>query len=373
MENKIKNDFKAHIPEIEKKIKYVFKDKSLLTQAFTRTSYCNEHTPSQKERYQSNEVLEFFGDSVLSVAIVTLIIKDFSKRYEYGVRTELGEGDFSNIKSKLSDKKNLSDRMRELGLSKYLRMGEGDRKLGVEDEPSVMEDLFESIIGAIYIDSGMDMPAVIKVVSGMLSAGEYMSKASVPKQSAKNALQEWCADKKRRLPPPVYTTVSEKGPEHKRVYERACVIDGRTYAVGIGKNQKLADADAAEKALKLLMAEEKKQKNKIAPPDESAVEKLMEYVRSSRLSGASFYDLGESDESTPERPSFRVSCKIGDVSAEGTGLSKKNARCDSAAKMLALLKKKNKSEPKIKAGTGAKKKSGSGPAKSTQARIKNKT
>ena len=371
MENKIKNDFKAHIPEIEKKIKYVFKDKSLLTQAFTRTSYCNEHAPSQKERYQSNEVLEFFGDSVLSVAIVTLIIKDFSKRYEYGVRTELGEGDFSNIKSKLSDKKNLSDRMRELGLSKYLRMGEGDRKLGVEDEPSVMEDLFESIIGAIYIDSGMDMPTVIKIVSGMLSAGEYMSRKDVPTQSAKNALQEWCADKKRRLPPPVYTTVSEKGPEHKRIYERACSVGERTYAIGVGKNQKLADADAAEKTLKILMAEEKKQKNKIAPPDESAVEKLMEYVRSSRLSGASFYDLGESAESTPERPSFRVSCKIGDACAEGVGQSKKSARCDSAAKMLALLKKKNsRTENQTVKGRSNKK---NPPKNRSAVRAKNKT
>ena len=158
MQNNKKKDFSAAIPEIEKKIGYVFKDKSLLTQAFTRTSFCNEHTPSPKEKYQSNEVLEFFGDSVLSLAIVTMIIKDFSERYPYGIKTELGEGDFSNIKSKLSDKKNLSDRMRELGLSKFLRMGEGDAKLGVENEPSVMEDLFESIIGAIYIDSGMDMP-----------------------------------------------------------------------------------------------------------------------------------------------------------------------------------------------------------------------
>ena len=140
-QSKGKNDFSAHIPEIEKKIGYVFKDKSLLTQAFTRTSYCNEHKPSKNEVYQSNEVLEFFGDSVLSLAIVAMIIRDFSEKYAYGVKTRLTEGDFSNIKSKLSDKKNLSDRMKELGLSKYLRMGEGDARLGVENEPSVMEDL----------------------------------------------------------------------------------------------------------------------------------------------------------------------------------------------------------------------------------------
>lgn len=346
MENKIKNEFFRHIPEIEKKLEYVFKDKSLLTQAFTRTSFCNEHKPANNVRYQSNEVLEFFGDSVLSAAIVTMIIKEYSARYEHGIKTELAEGDFSNIKSKLSDKKNLSDRMRELDLSKYLRMGEGDTKLGIENEPSVMEDLFESVIGAIYIDSGMDMPRVVKIVSKMLSAREYMATKSAPQQSSKNSLQEWCANKKRRLPPPLYKTVSESGPEHKRVYERACYIGERMYAVGVGKNLKLADADAAQKTLKILIAEEKNGKSNLVQPDDSAVEKLLEYIRSTRLAGASFYDLGESEHSTPEVPSFRVACKVGELSSEGVGMSKKHARADSAAKLLALLKKKKEPSKK---------------------------
>lgn len=348
MENKKQKEFYGHIPEIEKKLGYTFKDKSLITQAFTRTSFSNEHKSEKGERYQSNEVLEFFGDSVLSAAIVTMIIKQYSERYEHGIKTELAEGDFSNIKSKLSDKKNLSDRMRELGLSKYLRMGEGDTKLGVENEPSVMEDLFESIIGAIYIDSGMDMPRVVKTVSKMLSIKEYMTAKAAPAQSSKNSLQEWCADKKRRLPPPAYKTVSESGPQHKKVYERACYIGERMYAVGVGKNQKLADADAAEKTLKILVSEEKNGKFKSSQADESAVEKLMEYVRSSKLTGINFYDLGESEYSTPELPSFRVACKVGELSSEGVGMSKKSARADSAAKLLSLIKKKNEASKKQK-------------------------
>lgn len=346
MEKNKKKDFLSAVPEIEKKIGYTFKDKSLLCQAFTRTSYCNEHRTQSADSYQSNEVLEFFGDSVLSAAIVSMIIKECSERYIHGVRTELCEGDFSNIKSKLSDKKNLSDRMRELGLSGFLRMGEGDVKLGVADEPSVMEDLFESIIGAVYIDSGMDMPRVIKVVSGMLSIKEYLSAKAVPKQSAKNALQEWCADKKRRLPPPVYKTVAEKGPEHKRIYERSCSIGERVYAVGEGKNQKLADADAAEKTLKLLMAEEKNG-NKNDIPDDSAVEKLMNYLESRKIPGLCFYDLGESEASTPQRQKFKVACKIGDRSVEGVGESKRSARCDSARRMLSVLKTQNTEKKKM--------------------------
>ena len=102
-------NFRKYIPEIEKTIDYTFRDKSLLKQAFTRTSFCNEHSKESEIPYESNEVLEFFGDSVLSAAIITLLLKEHTKKYEHGIKTKLKEGDFSNIKSKLSDKKNLSE------------------------------------------------------------------------------------------------------------------------------------------------------------------------------------------------------------------------------------------------------------------------
>ena len=184
-------DFNKHIKEIEAKIGYTFKDKSLLGQAFTRTSFCNENKGAGGVKYQSNEVLEFFGDSVLSAAIVTLLMRDFAKRYEYGITTDLNEGDFSNIKSKLSDKKNLSLATKAMGLQKFLQMGGGDTKLGVENEPSVMEDLFESIIGAIYIDCQNDIKTVIGSVAKMLDVQDYMNVKNPPIQSFKNALQEF--------------------------------------------------------------------------------------------------------------------------------------------------------------------------------------
>ena len=152
-------NFDENIAEIEKRIGYVFRDKALLRQAFTRESYCNEANRLRRVGYQSNEVLEFFGDSILSAVIVTCFIKKKTERYSYGIRSELCEGDFSNIRSKLADKKNLSENITRLGLEKYFLMGEGDAKLGIWNERSVKEDLFESIIGAIYIDSGFDMSA----------------------------------------------------------------------------------------------------------------------------------------------------------------------------------------------------------------------
>ena len=137
-------------------------------QAFTRASFCNERR-REKNAYSSNEVLEFFGDAVLSASIVSIFLNKKTERYEHGIKTELCEGDFSNIRSKLSDKSNLSATIAKLGLQKYLIMGEGDAKLGIENEPSVMEDLFESIIGAIYIDTDMYIRRFIKIVSAILS------------------------------------------------------------------------------------------------------------------------------------------------------------------------------------------------------------
>ena len=171
-----------------------------------------------KEPYQSNEVLEFFGDSVLSMAIITSLIKLKTKRYSGGIKTELAEGDFSNIRSHLADKKNLSDNIRRLGLEKYLIMGEGDAKLGIENERSVMEDLFESIVGAVYIDSEFNTGAVISVVEKMLDLSVYLTASKGAMQSYKNMMQEWCADKKRRLPPPVYEKRAEEGPDHNKTY-----------------------------------------------------------------------------------------------------------------------------------------------------------
>jgi len=337
-------NFEKGIKEIEKKIGYEFRDKSLLRQAFTRTSYCNEH----RAGYQSNEVLEFFGDSILSAAIVTLFTREFSERYEHGVRTKLAEGDFTVIRSKLSDKKNLSERIRTLGIQKYLRMGEGDLRLGVADEPSVMEDLFESIIGAVYIDTGMDMPRVIEVVAGLLDVGEFLRRDTVtralPLQSSKNQLQEWCADKRRRLPPPTYKTVGESGPEHKKIYERACYIGDKLYAVGTGKNLKAADVDAAQKTLDMLVAEEKRDNSPAG--DGAAISNLKEYAKSKKLTSPEFRDLGETGTGRGGVPEYSVMCSFDGHSAVGRAADKSTARALAAGALLSeILPKPKEKKP----------------------------
>ena len=377
-----------NVTDIESKIGYVFKDKSLLVQAFTRTSFCNEHIPSKNERYQSNEVLEFFGDGVLSVAIISFLLKECTQRYAYGIKTELGEGDFSNIKSKLSDKQNLSKSMKSLGLQRYLRMGEGDAKLGVENEPSVMEDLFESIVGAIYIDSGMSIETVIKSVSTMLDMSVYTDNRK-PMQSAKNALQEWCADKKRRLPAPRYETLSEDGPDHKKTYMRGCYIGDRLVGRGVGKNFKLADAIAAEDALNALMNEEsanlttkpsnntvkhtktteskkaaqkENESNEPVTPEPikkvSPMAKLKAYASSQKKPNAIFRDLGENKNGNLTE--CRVECIFAGESTVGTGSTRSEARESATMQMV------------NKIGIGAKKKKATASKRSSVAAVSKK-
>ena len=326
-------DFTKNIPAIEKKIRYAFRDKSLLRQAFTRTSYCNEKNYRGRECYSSNEVLEFFGDSVLSTAIISLLLNEKTERYAHGIKTELTEGDLSNIRSKLSDKRNLSRCTAELGLQKYLLVGEGDGKLRISEEASVMEDLFESIIGAVYIDCGMDIKTVIQVVSGMLDITAY-AEGEAPIQSYKNALQEWCADKSRRLPPPVYKTLSESGPDHRKVYERACYIGDKLYGVGTGKNQKLADTAAAEAALGAL-----KKEAALESEIKDAARALRAYATKGKLGSPEYHDLGEAPESTASDRIYIVECCFAGKVASGSGRSKNEAREAASAKILAEINK----------------------------------
>ena len=386
-----------NIKEIEKKIGYTFRDKSLLTQAFTRTSFCNETNPTAKVKYHSNEVLEFFGDGVLSLSIISFLLRECTERYEHGIRTELDEGDFSNIKSKLSDKQNLSKSMKALGLEKHLLMGEGDLKLGIQNEPSVMEDLFESIIGAIFIDSDMSIRTVMDVVAGMLDTSVYTSRQKIA-QSAKNALQEWCADKKRRLPTPRYETLSEDGPDHKKTYMRACYVGDKLVGRGIGKNFKLADAAAAEDALKTLMAQEEQnmqskvvknenKSNKSTQPAEPTVKspkikksteakindaeiptakptqkattptaKLKNYATSNKKPSPVFKDLGSVGKG--QNAEYKVECSFMNETTLGVGKSRIEAR-ESASQLMAeklgVGKKKQTQNAPKKANVPAKK------------------
>ncbi len=332
------------IQKIEEKIGYRFKDKSLLIQAFTRTSFVNEAPRGSGGKYQSNEVLEFLGDSVLSLAIIKKLLSDKAKRYSHGLYTELNEGDFSNIKSNLSKKENLASSMDALGLAEHLIMGEGDKVLKTYDQPSVKEDLFESIIGAIYLDSDGDLGAITASLERMLDISAYI-RGTAANHSAKGALQEWCQSKKRRLPMPRYETKSETGPDHKKEFVRVCYIGDRICGEGKGKNCPEADAAAATAALKLLESEEMSGAVSSSGVDMDSQTKLRNYAAKNKLPYPEFRDLGESPRSTVNEKIYVIECRFLGRSTVSEGASKSDARMRSAEQMLIQLGEKKPNEP----------------------------
>ena len=154
---------------IEKIIGYTFRNKGLLTQAFTRASYHNEH-PSQPD----NEVLELLGDSVLALTVLSYFKKRYTRIGQNGMTTSWSEGKLSALKSSVVGKKYLSYRMKQLGLQKYLLMSRGDLGTGIIREDSVLEDLMESIAGAIYVDTGMDFLATSEAVQQLMNLAEII-------------------------------------------------------------------------------------------------------------------------------------------------------------------------------------------------------
>lgn len=252
--------FEKSIPRIEQVLGYTFRDKALLRQAFTRESFCNEERQTGRE-VASNEVLEFCGDSVLAAAIVTILAERCASRdAEAGLISRLSEGDFSIIKSNLTNKSMLGERMRAAGLAAYMRIGMGDRIKRIWEEPSVREDLFESIIGAIWFDCEGNMATVISVLRPLLDLDEYLKKSATHKSpSPKNAVQEWCDSRAQRGATFVYEKTGESGPDHDKHYEVACRIttkDGRVFVGrGEGRSTKHAEIEAAADVLRLLEKE----------------------------------------------------------------------------------------------------------------------
>ena len=232
--------------EIEQILGYRFQNPALLRQAFTRSSYTNEmlqaKTPADTD---SNEVLEFIGDSLLSAALTAILVKRCASIGERGLTSPLGEGDLSRIKSNLSDKRALSGIIRELGLAKHLRVSRGDLANGILDEASPQEDLFESIIGAIALDSGMRLDVLIPILE-RLDRPERLTEQPRIEKDPKSTVKEYC--EKNRLPY-AFTLLSESGPDHAKEYRVSCQINGAEYGRGIGKSKKLADRSAARDAI----------------------------------------------------------------------------------------------------------------------------
>lgn len=320
----------AALRVIEEKIGYSFKNKALLVQAFTRRSFQNEEAQKGKKTMQSNEVLEFLGDAILGAVVASTLLARHGNTDKGYLFTEMDEGAFTTVKSRMSDKSMLSGRMTEMGLQRYLRVSNGDRENGITDEPSVKEDLFESIIGAVFLDTGRDFSATAAVVTEMLDIEEYLTAGNKTK-NAKNLLQEHCQARRLTFR---YETLGVTGPEHAPIYEVALHIDGRRYAVGSGKNLKKAEMAAASEAL-LRLNEEKISRT---PKEKNPRTLLKEWADKEKCRVKYTVEERDAEEFTSR---FLAVCLVeGKTFGEGVGGSKKEAMTAAAKKAYERLKEK---------------------------------
>lgn len=193
-------DLTEYIEEVEYLLEYSFKNENLLLQAFTRRSY------SQENGGENNEVLEFIGDRVLDYCVTKILMDRYGyiEEEEYGQEFHVNlyddEGSLTEIKKKLVNKKMLAHRIDILGLKDFLYMGKGDIQQHMEDEPSVKEDLFEAILGAIAIDSSWNQEVLENTVYKMLNIVHYLDNGFTDDEDYVALIQQWSQKEQDGIP-----------------------------------------------------------------------------------------------------------------------------------------------------------------------------
>ncbi len=318
------------IHQIEETVGYRFRNKGLLTQAFTRSSFSNEN-----RGVPHNEVLELIGDSVLSLTVLTYFKNTYARVTEDGLLTEWNEGKLSELKHALVRKSQLADCMDRLGLVEHLRMSRGDHAVGIAAEASVKEDLFESIVGAVYLDSGENFARAAEVVRHMLDIDALVRVGSQHVHlSYQNDLQEWCQHKRRKLDLPSYSEPVSVG---NRFTVRVEIPKIGRAAQAEGRNVREAKELAAKALLDELSALPKEAYFDLFKADTVNYVGLLQEAAQKQGKTIPSYRDG-TDEILPDNNHrFSVICAYGELETEGFGLSKKEAKREAAKAMLERL------------------------------------
>ncbi len=225
---------------LEDQLGYCFKDKRLLAQALSHRSWAVE----QGGNVQDNELLEFMGDAVLELAVSDLLFA------RYGDRCR--EGELTKMRSFLVNETQLSSLARKIGLGNFLLLGKGEDKSGGREKSSILADAFEAVMGAIYLDSGMD--TIFDLVERLM--GELLDDARdmIAGYDFKTRLQEFTQSRFHRVPE--YRVERISGPDHQRTFHIALYLNGYLVATGAGRSKKAGEQAAAKTALDKLRSEE---------------------------------------------------------------------------------------------------------------------
>ncbi len=212
-----------------------FSDPLLLTRALTHRSYLNEHP----ESLEDNERLEFLGDAVLDFLVGAWLYNRFP---------EMPEGNLTRLRSALVRTENLAQFAVSIDLGEAILLGHGERQGGGHDRPALLCATFEALIGAIYIDQGIDK--VKKFIEPMLEVAAQNILQANRDKDPKSTLQEWAQS--QGMGTPYYKTVSSYGPDHAKNFIVEVHIGTSVYGSGNGHSKQAAAKLAAEQALKSL-------------------------------------------------------------------------------------------------------------------------
>lgn len=222
------------LDSLEKVLDYSFSDRSIVFEALTHRSYSHE-----KKNKLNYERLEFLGDAVLQL-IVTEYLLDRYKSYD--------EGLLSKLRGYFVSEDFLSKIATDLKLGNYILLGKGEKASGGKYKESLLCDIFESLVAAIYIDGGYNEARNIIIKHFGSSIDEDISSCAFV--DAKSELQKISQRKFGGLPE--YEVMDEKGPEHDKIFVVRVEVKNLVTETGIGKTKKSAEKDAARKALKKL-------------------------------------------------------------------------------------------------------------------------
>lgn len=209
-------------------------NQKLFIQAFTHRSYLNE----VKEPAESNERLEFLGDSILS-----FIISD----YLYRTYPQFDEGILTNLRSLVVNTKSLAKESRALGFGKYLLLSRGEEESKGRENDSILANTFEAFIGALFIDRGINSVKEFLSTTIIPLINVYVEKRVF--KDPKSLLQEYVQAKKQNSP--VYKVIKEEGPAHAKIFTIAVYIENQKSGTGTGHSKQEAEEKAAKQALKL--------------------------------------------------------------------------------------------------------------------------
>lgn len=221
--------------EIEKKLGYTFKDKSLLILAFTHRSFVNEN---KEITVDHNERLEFLGDAILG-----LMVSEFL----YKTLPDSKEGDLSFFRSKLVEASSCYQFVMMLDIKEYILMGKGEMMNEGKGRDSILADLFEAVIGAIYMDAGMDEA---KKFFFSKFEGKLQALIEEPSKNWKALLQDYFQKKYQKQPS--YSVIEEEGPDHEKTFHVGVYLDEEMLGRGTGLSKKEAEQNAAEVAYQKL-------------------------------------------------------------------------------------------------------------------------